>query len=812
MFAVNVAINLPVKSLFRQFTYAVPENMSFLDRGWRVVVPFSGQKVEGFVVERCALPTAPGMLAKIKYVEAALGDSPWIDSEMLDTATWLAQYYMCSLAEAMRLFVPGKTSIRRQAVRDAAGRLLYYTYGERLKEKTVQAFALTTSGREALESAALAKRAKAQQGALAVLADATEWLSAAELAAKGVSRAVLKALCERNFVAQKEKRVLRNSYARPAGLAESFQLTSEQQRAVESITTAIDRNDAAADVAAQGVACAGAQESAGGVAAKTVGKQQETFLLQGITGSGKTEVYLRAAAHAVDAGKQVLMLVPEIALTAQLVKRFQAWFGEQIAVAHSKLSQNERGDVWYRMRTRQAQVLIGVRSAVFAPFADLGLVIIDEEHETSYKQEERPNYHAREVALARCRNTGAPLVLGSATPDITTYYKALAGEYTHLRLTQRPNGSQLPEVHLVDMRRELQEKNFSVLSRKLQQALVTTAAEGEQAIVLLNRRGYSTFVMCRDCGHTITCPHCAVALVYHSANEDMRCHYCGNTAPVPTECPNCHSRRIKFFGTGTQRAEAELEQLPDVHVLRMDQDSTMAKFAHEDILRQFASGASNVLIGTQMVAKGHDIPNVTLVGVLSVDSALNLPDYRASERAFSLLTQAAGRAGRGARPGQVIFQTYDVENEIIQLAAKQDYDSFAKMELEARKEFFYPPFAQMLKLTIWDKSDGEGLALAQRLVFYLQRLQLEGKLAQADNLSFSASNTNDLKDADKDFHADSLQISGPFPALVAKVRDLYRFNVLIKAKDLGPVKEAILNSEFKEQKNIYFDVDPVSVI
>ena len=789
MFAVNVAINLPVKSLFRQFTYAVPEKLSFLDRGWRVVVPFSGQKVEGFVVERCALPTAPGMLAKIKYVEAALGDSPWFDSEMLATATWLADYYMCNLAEAMRLFVPGKTSIRRQVVRDGAGRLLYYAYAERLKEKTVQAFALTEAGREALEAGLLTKRARAQHGALAVLADATEWLSAAELDAKGVSRAVLKALCECNYVAQREKRVLRNSYARPAGLAESFQLTSEQQRAVASIIKAIDRNNVAADAAAQGVACAGAQESAGGVAAKTVGKQQETFLLQGITGSGKTEVYLRAAAHAVDAGKQVLMLVPEIALTAQLVKRFQAWFGEQIAVAHSKLSQNERGDVWYRMRTRQAQVLIGVRSAVFAPFADLGLVIIDEEHETSYKQEERPNYHAREVALARCRNTGAPLILGSATPDITTYYKALAGEYTHLRLTQRPNGSQLPEVHLVDMRRELQEKNFSVLSRRLQQALVTTAAEGEQAIVLLNRRGYSTFVMCRDCGHTITCPHCAVALVYHSAHEDMRCHYCGNTAPVPTECPNCHSRRIKFFGTGTQKAEAELQQLPDVRVLRMDQDSTMAKFAHEDILRQFASGASNVLIGTQMVAKGHDIPSVTLVGVLSADSALNLPDYRASERAFSLLTQAAGRAGRGARPGQVIFQTYDVENEIIQLAAKQDYDGFAKIELEDRKEFFYPPFAQMLKLTIWDKSDGEGLALAQRLVFYLQRLQLEGRLS-----------------------ADALQISGPFPALVYKVRDLYRFNVLIKAKDLTGVKQAILGSEFKEQKNIYFDVDPVSVI
>ena len=786
VFAVNVAINLPVKSLFRQFTYAVPAKLHFLDVGWRVVVPFSGQKVEGFVVERCAMPTEPQILAKIKYVEAALGDSPWFDEEMLATAKWLAAYYMCSLAEAMRLFVPGKTSIRRQAVRDAVGRLLYYSYGERLKEKTVQAYALNEAGREALEGGLLAKKARAQHGALAVLADAEEWLSVAELAAKGISRAVMKGLLERGFVEQREKRVLRNSYARPAGLAESFQLTAEQQRAVERICAAIDSSNAAAAAAAQ-------DSAAAATASSQLQDTQETFLLQGITGSGKTEVYLRAAAHAVDAGKQVLMLVPEIALTAQLVKRFQAWFGDQIAVAHSKLSQNERGDVWYRMRTRQAQVLIGVRSAVFAPFADLGLVIIDEEHETSYKQEERPNYHARAVALARCHNTGAPLVLGSATPDICTYYKALRGEYTHLRLTQRPNGSQLPQVHLVDMRKELQAKNYSVLSRQLQQALVTTVAEGEQAIVLLNRRGYSTFVMCRDCGYTITCPHCAVALVYHSAHEDMRCHYCGNTAPVPEECPNCHSRRIKFFGTGTQKAEAELAQLPDVRVLRMDQDSTLAKFAHEDILRQFASGASNVLIGTQMVAKGHDIPNVTLVGVLSADSALNLPDFRASERAFSLLTQAAGRAGRGARPGQVIFQTYDVENEIIQLAARQDYDGFAKIELKARKEFLYPPFAQMLKLTIWDKSDGEGLALAQRLVFYLQRLQLEGKLGAGDK-------------------SDALQISGPFPALVSKVRDMYRYNIVIKAKDLAAVKQAILNSEFKEQKNLYFDIDPVSVI
>ena len=755
MLTVNVAINLPVKSLFRQFTYAVPEALAFLDRGWRVVVPFSGQKVEGFVVERVPAPTDAAILAKLKYVEAALGDKPWFDEEMLATAEWMGKYYMCSLAEAMRLFVPGKSSIKRRAVRDAQGRLLYYAYNERLKEKLVLAYRINAAGQQALETGILAKRAKVQQAALEKLAAAGDFLSMNEL---GESTAVLRELAKRGFVDAGSKRVLRNSYERREERKEYLELTAEQKQSVDAINAA------------------------------TAVQRAQTFLLQGITGSGKTEVYLRATAFAVDSGYQVLVLVPEIALTAQLVKRFQAWFGDAIAVAHSKLSQNERGDVWHRLRTGEARVLIGVRSAAFAPFENLGLVIIDEEHEGSYKEEDhRPRYNAREVMRERCQNTGAPLVLGSATPDLCTYYRAQQGTYQHLQLTERPNGSVLPKVEIVDMRKELAERNFSVLSRRLQQALVTTAAAGEQAIVLLNRRGYSTFVMCRDCGQTIICPHCAVAMVYHSANSDLRCHYCGNTAPVPTECPNCHSKRIKFFGTGTQKAEEQLEELPEVRVLRMDQDSTVAKFAHEDILRRFASGQRNVLIGTQMVAKGHDIPSVTLVGVLSADSALHLPDYRASERAFSLLTQAAGRAGRGDRPGHVIFQTYDAENRIIQLAAMQDYDSFAKTELELRRDFFYPPFAQLLKLTVLDKDADAGLALAQRVVLFLQREQLEGRLSE-------------------------VIINGPFPALVAKVRDLYRFNILLKAADLQPVKAALLSSEFKEQKNLYFDVDPTSVI
>ena len=748
---INVAINLPVKNLFKQFTYAVPPQLDHVDVGWRVVVPFGYQTVEGFVTSLAAAAPAE---YECKEILATLDTRPWFDAEMLATANWLSEYYLCSPAEAMRLFIPGKTSIKRQAVYNDEGKLIAYDYENKLKIKTRICFVVTKAGREAL--VAYNKRLRAQMHALEVLAEAERPLSGEELASVQVSAATLRILCEKGWSERSEQRVLRNSYANRTELKESLHLTDEQRQAVEAIGSAITE------------------------------PHQETFLLQGITGSGKTEVYLRAAAQAMEAGKQVLLLVPEIALTAQIVKRFQAWFGDEVAVAHSKLSQNERADVWYKMRTNSAKLLIGVRSAVFAPFSDLGLIIIDEEHESSYKQDERPNYHARTVALKRAQLSGIP-VLGSATPDLESFYKARQGTYTHLRLLQRANGSMLPHVEIADMRLELQRGNKSVLSAALNDALLQTAVQGEQAIVLLNRRGFSTFVMCRDCGESIVCPHCAVALVYHSAGEAMRCHYCGNTAPIPDECPNCHSRRIRFFGTGTQKAEAEIAELPEIRILRMDQDSTVKKFAHEDILKSFSSGEYNVLLGTQMVAKGHDIPNVTLVGILSADSTLNLPDFRASERTFALLTQAAGRAGRGDRAGHVVLQTYDPDNPVIKLAATQDYDAFAASELEIRQELGYPPYTEILKITVLDKEEVRGSSLAQRIVNFLQTLQLEHPEQE-------------------------LLVLGPFPAIVAKVRDLYRMNILVKCPQMELVKRALWNSEFKECRNVFFDVDPVSVV
>lgn len=751
MFCVDVAINLPVKNLFKQFTYLVPDNMAFLDAGWRCVVPFGGQTVEGFVVAKNLLVDCNN--PKLKTVIAGLGKQPWFDNEMLGTAKWLANYYMCSLAEAMRLFVPGKTSIKRQAVYDECGHLLRYDYEERLKEKTVMAYVITDEGRQALADGN--SRAKAQMCAFAVLTKATEALTGAELAEQGISGAVIRSLVAKKHIAVQEKRILRDSYAGRLATDNQVVLTDEQDVAVKVVVDALQKSES------------------------------ETFLLRGITGSGKTEVYLQAAAEALKMGKQVLILVPEIALTAQLVERFKARFGGQIAVAHSKLSQNERGDVWHRMHTGDARILIGVRSAVFAPFENLGLVIIDEEHESSYKQEERPNYHARDVAAERCKHGSAVLLLGSATPSLESYYRAKNGIYKELVLRKRPLGQPLSDVDIVDMRQELAEKNFSVLSRKLQSALKKMGQTDEQAIVLLNRRGYSTFVMCRDCGYTVRCDHCDVAMVYHNAGTVMRCHYCGKTLSIPQECPSCHSKRIKFFGTGTQKAEEELAAISGIKVLRLDQDSTQKKFAHEEIMNAFKNGWYNTLIGTQMVAKGHDIPRVTLVGVLSADSSLNLPDFRAAERTFALLTQAAGRAGRGEKPGRVIFQTYDAQSEILQLAAKQDYEAFAEKELKNREAYNYPPFCQVLKLTILDRDDKNALNLAERLVIFLR--------------------------TEKNARS-KVEILGPFPGLVPKVRDLYRFNIIVKAEDLTEVKQDLLASEFKTMRNIYFDVDPISVI
>lgn len=793
----KVAINLPAKNIFRQFTYHVPEALDFLTQGWRVVVPFGQQLLEGFIVEE---DRDPDRTRELKDIADVVGTEPWFDREMLATAYWLSQYYLCTLAEALRLFIPGKRSLAavgkyvavpgaaglsaaeqelydfltlkgplsRKAIRQLPGGenalkglitrqavVLSYDVKYKLREKSERTFAATPEGLAVERNGEV--RGKSQKAALDLLCSGKVY-SAGELEKQGISAEVLRNLVRKGWLLEGRRRVLRDSYEGMEVSRETLELTGEQKAAIQAVEEAREKQEA------------------------------RTFLLQGITGSGKTEVYLRLTARALQAGRQVMVLVPEIALTGQIVKRFKAWFGGAVAVAHSRLSPGERADVWCRMRSGQARVLIGVRSAVFCPFSSLGLILIDEEHEGTYKQEERPSYHARLVAQYRAHYWKVPVVLGSATPDLESYYLAEKGVYTHLRLTHRAKaGSHLPKVSIVDMREELQQGNRTVLSDALRDQLETTVKNGEQAIILLNRRGFSTFVLCRDCGEALSCPNCAVSLVYHAREQLMECHYCGHTEPVPTRCPHCGSSRIRFFGTGTEKAETEIRELcPGVRPLRMDQDSTGQKFAHDRILQAFRSGAYNVLLGTQMVAKGHDIPNVTLVGVLSADSQLNLPDFRSGERCFALLTQAAGRAGRGDKPGQVIFQAYDAENPILQLAARQDYDGFAKLELAQRKELAYPPFIRMLKVTVLHKKEEEALATAQRLVNALEAWKM-----------------------DTGRH---LEILGPFPAIVARVNQIYRINVLLKSSQMKPVKEWLRHSEYRNMANVYFDVDPISVV
>lgn len=754
MYYVNVVINLAVKNLFKQFIYAIPKGMGFLQEGWRVAVPFGRKTVEGFVIgKQIAEDEAKNYcdLNKIKEIIEPLDKEVWFDDDMMTLANWISNYYMCTKAESMRMFIPGKSGIKKGKEN---------SYSIKIAEKTVYAYGITEAGKLELNNEN--KRIKAQMAALKLLKNGSDddyrELTGIELQSMSVSNVTINKLLKKKWVYRINSRVLRNSYSGESEKEETHKLSEEQKIAFERIKESLNKNE------------------------------NKTFLLEGVTGSGKTEVYLNVVKDCIARGKQAMVLVPEIALTGQTVRRFKAWFGQSIAVVHSKLSQNERADVCFRMRTGEAKVLIGVRSAVFVPFNELGVIVIDEEHDYAYKQEERPAYHARTVAFVRAKLANVPLVLGSATPDLSSYYHATKGVYEHLILKKRPNNIEMPEVEIVDMRKELENGNKSVLSIKLQEGLKKIVETDEQAIILLNRRGYSTFIMCRDCGEALSCVSCAVSLVYHKDENMLRCHYCGNEYPVPKECPKCKSKRIKFFGTGTQKAEDEISNLSeDIKTLRMDQDSTGGKLSHETILKKFRDKEYNVLLGTQMVAKGHDIADVNLVGVLSADSQLNFPDFRAAEKTFSLLTQAAGRAGRGGKRGKVVLQVYDADNEIIKMAATQDYENFANEELKLRKELEYPPFVQLLKFTVLDKNKSNAYKLGEEIV------------------KFISDNFND----DDDIITDVL---GPFPAIVEKTRNLYRINILVKGKKLSVLKTKIMNSKFRDLKNVYFDVDPISVV
>lgn len=536
-------------------------------------------------------------------------------------------------------------------------------------------------------------------------------------------------------------------------------------------------------------------------------------LLHGVTGSGKTEIYLRAIAETLKRGQQAIFLVPEIALTPQTIHRVAARFPDQVGVVHSGLSTGERYDTWQRVRRGELDIVVGTRSALFMPMLKLGLVILDEEHDTSYKQAppvQPPYYHARDVAEKLMQLRGGTVLLGSATPDLETYYRAQQGQLQYLRLPNRIIGHRariesqarregvlpryegqdgdvmtigLPPVQIVDMREELKSGNITMFSRVLQTALADTLARGEQAILFLNRRGQATYVFCRDCGYVEVCPRCATPMTYHREGEALRCHHCGFMQPALTECPTCHSHRIKYFGAGTQQVEAELKRLfPEVRAARWDADTASNIDAHEAILAAFSRHDTQVLVGTQMIAKGLDVPLVTLVGVVSADMGLALPDFRATERAFQLLTQVAGRAGRGVLGGQVILQTYQPQHESVIAASQHDYERFYRYELPARRELGYPPFRRVARLLVQSPNPTEAQHTAEMMAQKLQALIEQEEL-------------------------DDTTLIGPAPAFFTRIDNQYRWHVLIRSTD-----PAALVRRLDHVPGVYIDVDTMDVL
>jgi len=485
------------------------------------------------------------------------------------------------------------------------------------------------------------------------------------------------------------------------------------------------------------------------------------FLLRGITGSGKTEIYFELAKQIIADGKQVLYLVPEIALTPQTLKRARERFGETVALIHSNMSDGERYDQWFKIKRGEARFVLGARSALFAPFEALGLIVVDEEHESSYKQEDSPRYHTREVVEQLAQLTGAKVIMGSATPALESFYAVKQGKYAYVEVTQRYNQIPLPEVLVVDMREELKRGNKTIFSEALSKGIQERLERKEQVVLLLNRRGHSTFVMCRDCGESLRCPSCEVSLTYHSHETVLRCHYCDYRQPIPNICPKCQSHRIRYFGSGTQKLEAELSSMfPEARVIRMDVDSTSTKGAHQRIYQQLINGEVDILLGTQMIAKGLDLPRVTLVGVITADMTLNMPDFRGAERTFQLLTQVAGRAGRGDRQGQVIFQTYNPEHYAIQFAKIHDYIGFYETEIQNRRLLKYPPFTELLKFGFSGIRKEQVVAATETF-----RDRLDQCIHQVANCP----RTDDV-----------IEILGPAPALIEKIQNRYRHQIILK--------------------------------
>lgn len=811
---VELALPLPVDQVF---TYQLPDSLrDSAQPGCRAFVSFRNRLLTGVITK--LTDTCP--VLNPKSVLDLLDTEPIMDRSLLDLTRWMADYYLCPWGEAIKVALPAGLlnegeqlvaltkpcppeiidGLRRTAPGQAlalslvaehetlsvldlkrrlktpgifgtlrnleARGLIQFLVGKPASDpgiKTETWVELTLAAEDAEETIrSLAARAPKQARCLNLLLKHDKRLTTEQLRHLGdIDPSVVRTLADKHMVETSAVEVFRDPYRnQTAPPPEPMKPTVEQALALETLQTAVQR---------------------GGF---------EPILLFGVTGSGKTHVYTETIRKTLFTGRAAIVLVPELALTPQTVQHFRAQFGDSVAVLHSGLSTGERFDSWRQIKSGKYRIVVGARSAVFAPVPNLGLIVVDEEHEPSYKQfETAPLYHARDVAIMRAHLVRCVILMGSATPALETFANTQSDKFQCIRLTERVDKRPLPEVHIVDMREEHGEGNWSIFSRVLVKGIKDRLEKEEQVILFLNRRGFSTFIQCHDCGHTLSCPDCSVTLTYHADSLLLRCHYCDYRLQPPDECPKCRSQSVKFKGVGTQRVEEEIKKLfPDARIARMDMDTTTRKGAHQDIYQRVATRKADILIGTQMVAKGFDFPHVTLVGVISADTALNLPDFRASERSFQLLTQVAGRTGRGSLGGEVIVQTYSLDHHSIVSAQTHDYLAFYVHEIAERRELGYPPFGRLVAILFQGKDEKQVTREAQRFGELLRKA------------------------------SGGMKILGPAPSVIARVRGAYRWHLLVRSPHSKRMRDAVSTTlkawqqEADRDIQIRIDVDPIGMM
>ncbi|MDQ0215073.1 primosomal protein N' (replication factor Y) [Oikeobacillus pervagus] len=794
----TVVVDVPAMNTDREYDYLIPEKWSgMIQPGMRVNVPFGPRNVQGFVTDIRDHSDYDSLKAIVEPMDIL----PVLNQELLLLGEWLTEKTLCFKIQAFQAMLPAAMRAKYEKVfipRDQqvlekpelkkifnqkgeipwdvgeklnlltllkreveAGALeLLYKVKSKGKKRTVKMIGTALTKEELIQAEKqLMGNSTKQKRVLQYFIDNGPDICIKKqlMQETDAGDSTIKSLLEKEYLFERNVESYRDPYEHHHfEKTTSFPLTEEQTNAILPILDAIEK------------------------------KQHETFLLYGVTGSGKTEIYLQSIQRVLEQGKEAIVLVPEISLTPQMVRRFKSRFGNDVAALHSGLSVGEKYDEWRKILRKEVKVVVGARSAIFAPFENIGIIIIDEEHETSYKQEENPRYHARDVAIKRGQFYQCPVILGSATPSLESFARAKKQVFSLLTLRKRMNNQALPSVEIVDMREELRSGNRSMFSTKLFEKLQDRIKKKEQTVLLLNRRGHSSFVMCRDCGYVVQCPNCDISLTFHRYSHSMKCHYCGFESRVPNVCPECQSEHIRYFGTGTQKVEEELlKLLPEARVIRMDVDTTSRKGAHEKLLQQFGDGKADILLGTQMIAKGLDFPNITLVGVLSADTTLHIPDFRSSEKTFQLLTQVSGRAGRHELPGEVVIQTYTPEHYSIELAGEQDYDRFYQKEMMVRKLGGYPPFYYVALITV-----------------------------SHDEVMTAASVTEKITKFIRPHLSDKAIILGPVASPIPRINNRYRYQCLIKYKREPKLNETLRKvmehfaTSGKKHIQVAIDVNP----